>query len=73
LDEKDMKFLRRAIENHVRYTGSVFAEQILKDWDNMYQMFVKVMPIEYRQALERIKKEESKESENVALTEEVFG
>jgi hypothetical protein len=31
------------------------------------------MPIDYRRALERIKKEESRETEIVAMTEEVFG
>jgi hypothetical protein len=35
-------------------------------------MFVKVMPLDYRRALERIKREESKETETVAITEEVF-
>jgi len=30
------------------------------------------MPIDYREALERLQKEESKETEVVAVTEEVF-
>ena len=38
----------------------------------MLPQFVKVMPIDYRKALERLKKAESKETEVVAITEEVF-
>ena len=38
----------------------------------MLPWFVKVMPIDYRKALERIAEEESKETEVVRLTEEVY-
>jgi glutamate synthase domain-containing protein 3 len=72
-EEDDKRLLQTLIANHARYTGSVFAGQILKDWANMCPLFVKVMPIDYRRALERIKKEESRETEIVAMTEEVFG
>ena len=72
-EEADKRFLKTVIGNHERYTQSAFAGQMLRDWENMCPLFVKVMPIDYRKALERMKKEESKETENVALTEEVFG
>jgi glutamate synthase domain-containing protein 3 len=38
----------------------------------MFMQFVKIMPIDYRRALERLKKQESKETETVAITEEVY-
>ena len=71
--DEDKLFLRTLIENHARYTGSAFARQILGDWENHYHLFVKVLPIDYRRALDRIKKEEFKETEIVSMTEEVFG
>jgi len=72
IDEDDKKFLLGVIEKHVAYTGSEYAKQLLKDWMEMYPRFVKVMPIDYKQALERIKKEESREAEVLTMTEEVF-
>jgi glutamate synthase (NADPH) large chain len=71
--EHDKKTLIKLIENHVKYTGSAFARQILKEWDDMCHLFVKVIPMDYRKALERLTKEQAKETENVAMTEEVFG
>jgi glutamate synthase domain-containing protein 3 len=70
--DEDKALLRGLIENHVAYTGSPYARQLLHDWTEMWPRFVKVMPIDYRLALERIKKEESKETEVVSMTEEVF-
>lgn len=68
----DISLLIKLIEEHVRYTGSEHATRILRDWTEMLPLFVKVMPIDYRRALERMRKNESKETESVALTEEVF-
>ncbi len=72
LDEKDRALLLKLIQNHVKYTRSEHASRILRDWTEMLPQFVKVMPIDYRKALERLKKAEAKESEVVAITEEVF-
>lgn len=71
-NQGDIKLLRHLIEEHVKYTGSEHATRIIRDWTEMLPLFVKVMPIDYRRALERMRKEESKETESVALTEEVF-
>jgi glutamate synthase domain-containing protein 3 len=71
-DPEDVKLLYTLIEEHVKYTGSEHATRIIRDWTSMLPLFVKVMPIDYRRALERMRKEESKETESVALTEEVF-
>jgi glutamate synthase domain-containing protein 2/glutamate synthase domain-containing protein 3 len=72
LVEKDREMLRTLIQNHVKFTNSEHASRILRDWTEMLPQFVKVMPIDYRKALERMKKAETKESEVVAITEEVF-
>jgi glutamate synthase domain-containing protein 3 len=71
-DDLDERRLYRLISEHVKLTGSEYAARIIRDWTEMLPQFVKVMPIDYREALERLQKEESKETEVVAVTEEVF-
>ena len=70
--DDDRALLHTLIKNHVDLTGSEHARSILRDWTEMLPQFVKVMPIDYRRALERLKKAESRETEVVAITEEVF-
>ena len=50
----DAKRLRHLIERHARYTGSEHARHILNEWANYLPLFVKVMPVDYKQALEKI-------------------
>ncbi|MCJ2125994.1 glutamate synthase large subunit [Methylobacterium sp. J-077] len=47
----DEERLSQLITNHLKYTGSPRAKQILDDWANFRTKFVKVMPVEYRRAL----------------------
>ena len=48
--------LFRLIDNQRHYTGSERAKAILDDWRGYLPKFVKVMPIEYRKALENMKR-----------------
>src|SRR5688572_18610077 len=50
-DSEDDAALRRLIENHVRYTNSKRATEILASWAQYRSRFVKVFPKEYRRAL----------------------
>jgi glutamate synthase (NADPH/NADH) large chain len=52
----DEERLRQLIENHLHYTGSARAKAILDDWSSYLPKFVKVMPVEYRRALEEMAK-----------------
>jgi glutamate synthase (NADPH) large chain len=52
----DEERLYQLIENHLHYTGSARAKLILDDWANYLPKFVKVMPVEYRRALEEMAK-----------------
>ncbi len=54
LDRFDSERLRQIIENHLRYTGSLRARDILDSWEASVKKFVKVMPLEYRRALEEL-------------------
>ena len=51
----DERRLRLLIERHVRYTDSAVGKRILAAWREHLPKFVKVMPVDYRQALERMK------------------
>jgi len=72
VEEEDRNFLAELLDRHVKMTGSRNAIQILNMWEEMLPLFVKVIPIDYRAALRRIKERESKESETVNITEEVY-
>jgi glutamate synthase domain-containing protein 3 len=72
MEEEDRAFLRRYLEHHVKMTGSRNAIQLLNLWEEMLPLFVKVIPIDYRAALRRIRERETRESETVNMTEEVY-
>ncbi len=71
-DEKDRLMLHRLIDNHYRYTNSPRAKTILDNWEAYLPLFVKVIPIDYRQVLERMRLQEHIDRETVSATEEVF-
>ncbi len=71
LDE-DLDTLQDLIRRHLRWTGSLQAKMILDRWRAMSGRFVKVMPIDYRKALVRLRERETVKSEGSAATEEVF-
>ena len=47
----DEERLHLLISNHVHYTGSTRAKEILENWTTFRPKFRKVMPVEYRRAL----------------------
>ena len=51
--------LQSMIERHVSYTGSDLGQSILDGWDLFRQRFVKVMPRDYRRALDAMKEVEA--------------
>jgi len=50
-DADDIAELVEMITSHMEVTGSTVAQDILEDWDNQADKFVKVMPIDYRRVL----------------------
>ena len=57
----DIKEIKTLIENHFNYTSSPLAKGILDKWENNTKKFIKVMPTEYKKALERLAKEKELE------------
>jgi len=50
----DAQRLKHLIERHKHYTGSQRAQHILDNWQDYLPRFVKVMPVDYREALKQI-------------------
>lgn len=71
-EKKDITLLKSLIKQHIKYTKSSHALYLLENWQETLPLFVKIMPIEYRSALARMKQFESKETEEITITEEVF-
>ncbi len=56
-DISDINELQQMINNHLTYTKSRLAEEILVNWDAYVSKFVKVIPLEYKKVLQEIKLE----------------
>ncbi len=56
LTMSDEALLKELIANHVQWTGSQYAKNMLDQWEKHRAKFIKVMPHEYRRALDDIKK-----------------
>jgi glutamate synthase domain-containing protein 3 len=70
--DQDKALLRGLIGRHALYTASPRAIALLDDWDAHLPLFVKVVPIEYREVLQRMKQREQRDTETVSATEEVY-
>jgi len=53
-DFDDQDFIIELLRKHYRYTGSAVAQEILGRWYEYLPKFVKVMPFEYKRALQEI-------------------
>ena len=53
----DAERLKILVERHHLHTGSKVASDLLADWDNALTKFVKVMPTDYKRALEALEAE----------------
>lgn len=69
---EDKRLLKELIERHYKWTGSKQAERILSSWQDMLGKFVKVVPIDYRKSLEKMRAAEQRYTETTPATEEVF-
>jgi glutamate synthase domain-containing protein 2/glutamate synthase domain-containing protein 1/glutamate synthase domain-containing protein 3 len=66
-DPQDVSELRRMIESHWRMTGSSLARQILDAFTARLPRFVKVMPIDYKRALEILEPEKAQQLAETSL------
>ncbi len=64
MTKHDDERLHRIIEAHVEWTGSARGREILEHWETFRPRFVKVMPVDYRRAIEEM------ESQRMAMAAE---
>jgi glutamate synthase domain-containing protein 3 len=48
----DVELVMELLKRHVKHTGSTLAARLLTDWSATEKRFVKVMPRDYKKALE---------------------
>ena len=51
-DRSDIQELQELINNHLMYTRSSLAAEVLTNWDEYLPKFVKVIPLEYKKVLQ---------------------
>ncbi|MAU41452.1 MAG: glutamate synthase large subunit [Kordiimonas sp.] len=59
MTSNDANRIKTLLENHARYTNSARAQEILANFATYLPRFVKVMPVDYRRALEQMQKAQS--------------
>ena len=62
LGEDDLETLLGLLQNHLDYTKSSQASYILSDWPKSSKKFIKVMPTDYKRALEMMANQESEKT-----------
>jgi glutamate synthase (NADPH/NADH) large chain len=50
----DEAFVKEQIAKHVYWTGSVYAQSILSTWAKQRSKFIKILPVEYKRALQEM-------------------
>ena len=53
-NDKEIEELKKLIKNHLRYTDSKIAKDLLANWSTAVNNFIKVMPTDYKRVLEEI-------------------
>lgn len=64
-DAADVAELKELIEKHANYTGSPVANRILSHWDDSLMKFRKVMPIDFKRALQEAAAKQAEEKHGV--------
>ncbi|MFP3090090.1 glutamate synthase large subunit [Treponema sp. TIM-1] len=54
-NEEDENFVKDLLNRHVYWTGSAYGKSILDNWADYAPKFVKVLPVEYKRALQQMK------------------
>ncbi|MFW6066535.1 MAG: glutamate synthase-related protein, partial [Planctomycetota bacterium] len=70
--DEDTELLRELVGRHHKWTGSIRARELLDRWRDWVGRFVKVVPIDYRRALLRLREREDRQTDFTPATEEVF-
>jgi glutamate synthase domain-containing protein 3 len=73
IDPEEIDVVRTFIARHVEYTRSDRGQDLLDRWDQVVGQFVKVMPSDYKVALQKLKEEAETEQRQAELAEVING
>jgi glutamate synthase domain-containing protein 3 len=59
-DPVDQKMVYELVQKHYEYTGSTRGKYVLGHWKELLSKWVKVMPVDYKRALEVMKQEKER-------------
>ena len=62
LDQNDQNDLLKLIKNHHKFTDSTIASEILNSWSDSIKNFIKVMPTDFKRALEMMSNKKTEKS-----------
>ena len=54
-NEEDETFVKDCVKKHIYWTDSCYAKTILAEWEERRRQFIKVLPVEYKRALQEMK------------------
>ena len=57
IDSQDIDIIYSLLKNHYSNTASKLAEEMLSSWSSKKESFIKIMPIEYKAALDKLKED----------------
>src|SRR6056297_1480988 len=61
LEHEDQEYVKDMLKRHVEYTGSTLAAEILQDWYRHMTRFIRVLPYEYKRAMQEMKLEQTEQ------------
>lgn len=56
-EREEVDYVKSMIKKHIEYTNSSRAKSILENWENESKNFIKVIPKDYKKALQKVKNE----------------
>lgn len=60
LDQEDFSTIKAYLKRHIKLTNSGLAQRFLDDWEKSKDLFIKVIPRDYKAVLEKRAKEQAK-------------
>lgn len=62
-DASEIAEVKKIVEDHKKYTGSKRAEEVLNNWNEVVKQMIKVIPRDYKKALEKMASENGSEKQ----------
>ena len=63
--ENDEKRIREMLIRHINYTNSTIAKEIIENFNDEIKNFIKVLPLDFKAAIKKVKIKEDKKKDNI--------